>query len=275
MIAVLLTLLVAVPLVATLLTYTLFCYEEANRTKAPLSRYLGLAARTALGSFVSEMLILILHPMGLWPGLWRKPTRGQGLVVMVHGLFHNPGAWSLARRRLHALGLGTACFSYSSWNTDWDSTVANLKNYLDELARTHPDQDIHLLGHSMGGLLLCAALPQVADAGHMRSLVTLGTPYGGSKLAPFALNSLGRFLRPERDTMARATAQPIPAHVRCLALRSPADNMVLPNTALLCPLPGWTERETGPVSHVAMLHNKDVFQEVAGWIKAETEARPS
>jgi pimeloyl-ACP methyl ester carboxylesterase len=266
MITVLLSLLVAFPLVATLLTYTLFCYEEANRTQAPLSRVLPLAARAALGGFVSETLILLLHPVGLRPGLWREPTRGQGLVVMVHGLFHNPGAWILARRRLHALGLGTACFSYPSWNTDWDSTVTNLKNYLDEVIRSHPDQDIHLLGHSMGGLLLCAALPRVANAGPVRSLVTLGTPYGGSKLAPFALNSLGRHLRPEQDTMARATAQPIPTHVRCLALRSPADNMVLPNTALHSPLPGCTQRETGPVSHVAMLHSKEVFQEVAGWI---------
>jgi triacylglycerol esterase/lipase EstA (alpha/beta hydrolase family) len=266
MIAVLLTLLVASTLIVTLLTYTLFCYEEANRTKAPLSRYLSLAARTALGSFASETLILLLHPMGLWPGLWRNPTRGQGLVVMVHGLFHNPSAWILARHRLQAQGLATACFSYPCWNTDWDTTVLNLKNYLDELVRSHPGQNIHLLGHSMGGLLLCAALPQVEDARSVRSLITLGTPYGGSKLAPFALGSLGRFLRPEQDTMARATAQPIPAHVRCLALRSPADNMVLPNTALLCPLPGWTERETGPVSHVAMLHSKKVFQEVADWI---------
>lgn len=275
MIALLVTLLISFTLIVTLLTYTLFCYEEANRTQAPLTRFLSLALRTALGSFFSEMLILVLHPVGLWPGLWRKPTQGQGLVVMVHGLFHNPGAWIMARRRLHALGLGTAFFSYPSWNTDWDSTVANLKNYLDEVIQSHPDQDIHLLGHSMGGLLLCAALPQVANADPVRSLVTLGTPFGGSKLAPFALNSLGRYLRPEMDTMARATAHSIPAHVRCLALRSPADNMVLPNTALLCPLPGCTQRETGPVSHVAMLHNKDVFQEVAGWIKAETEARPS
>lgn len=248
-----------------LLTYTLYCYEEANQSGRPLAPFLAMAGRTALRSAASELLIVALHPLGLWPGLWAKPTGGRPLVVLVHGLFHNPGAWFLFRRRLHARGFATACFGYASWGAEWDATVAELKEYLKKLPGE--EREIHLVGHSLGGLLLRSALADMRDP-RIRTLVTLGTPFWGSKLSPFALSSLGRHLGFRGETVTRVAGLPTPDHVRCLALRSPADNMVLPNSALRCGLPGWEERETRPVSHVAMLHAKEVFEEAVDWISA-------
>jgi pimeloyl-ACP methyl ester carboxylesterase len=252
--------------IVTLLTYTLYCYEETNRAGRPLAPFLALAARTALRSVLSEMAIVALHPLGMWPGLWSRPTAGGPLVVLVHGLFHNQGAWILFRHRLHAQGYGTACFRYSSWGAGWDETVASLGAYLTGILEENPDREVHLVGHSLGGLLLRCALAEVPDR-RIRSLVTLGTPFGGSKLSPFALNSLGRHLGYEAETVTRVAAMPTPGHVRCLALHSPADNMVLPNSALRCGLDGWEERQTRPVSHVAMLHARHVFDEALGWLR--------
>lgn len=270
MIALLLTIVVGFTLLLTLLTYTLYCYEECNRTGRPLSRILPLAARTSLRSIVSEMLIIVLHPTGLWPGLWSRPTRGKDLVVLVHGLFHNPSAWVLFRRRLQAHGHATACFGYASWGADWDEIVGKLRSYLHDLLRTDPEREVHLVGHSLGGLLLCAALDGMEDAWRIRSLVTLGAPFRGSKLSPFALSSLGRYLGYDGEAADRLAAVRLPEHVRRLALRSPADNMVLPNSALRCPLPGWEERECPPVSHVAMLHSASVSREVQDWIDSKS-----
>ena len=265
MIAALLLTLVAFVGIITLLTYTLYCYEETNQSGRPLGPYLAMAARTALRSLASELAIVALHPMGLWPRLWSSPTPGRPLVILVHGLFHNPGAWALFRRRLQARGFSTACFGYSSWGTDWESTVENLKRYLRETLPADPQQDVHLVGHSMGGLLLRCALADL-DEPRIRTLVTIGTPFGGSKLSPFALSSLGRYLGHQGETVGRVAALPTPGGVRCLALRSPADNMVLPNSALRCGLAGWEEKETRPVSHVAMLHAGEVFEEAAAWM---------
>jgi len=252
----------------TLLSYTLFCYEETNQTGRPLAPFLALTARTVPRSLAGELLVIVLHPLGLWPGLWTKPSSEGPVVFMVHGLFHNQGAWILFRRRLRARGFATACHGYASWNADWDTTVENLKKHLRSTLDEHPGRDIHLVGHSMGGLLLRAALADMPDP-RIRTLSTLGTPFGGSKLWPFALSSLGRYLVHGGETVRKIAALPTPGHVRALALRSPADNMVLPNSALRCGLPGWEERETAPVSHVAMLHSRNVFEEVAAWIERE------
>ena len=248
----------------TILSYTLYCYEETNQSGRPLAPFLALAARTALRSAASEMAIVALHPLGLWPGLWSRPTAGRPLVVLVHGLFHNQGAWVLFRSRLHAEGFGTACFRYASWGAQWEETVDSLREYLSQILQE--DREVHLVGHSMGGLLLRCALADLPDP-RIRSLVTLGTPYGGSKLSPFALGSLGRNLGYMGDTVTKVAALPTPEHVRCLALHSPADNMVLPNSALRCGLKGWEERRTRPVSHVAMLHARDVFEEALEWMR--------
>jgi len=129
---------------------------------------------------------------------------------------------------------------------------------------------VHLVGHSMGGLLLWSALAELEDKDSCRikSLVTMGTPFAGSKLSPFGLSSLGRYLGYEGETVRRVSGLPLPAHVQRLALYSPTDNMVLPNAALRCKAPGWHELETTPVSHVAMLHSRKVFREGQRWISA-------
>ena len=267
MIIFLLSLLLTVTIVLSLLTYTLFCYEESNESGKPLPGFLSLAARTFLRSVASEFTILLLHPLGLYPGLWKEPAPGRDLVVLAHGLFHNQSAWVLFRRWLHGRGFSTACLAYPSWGVQWDEAVAAMRADLKSLLDRYPDRDVHLVGHSMGGLLLWAALARLEDTGRVKSLVTMGTPFAGSKLSPFALSSLGRHLSYQGETVRQVTGLPLPAHVRRLAIHSPADNMVLPNSALRCAAPGWTESQTGPVSHVAMLHSRETFQKVMDWIE--------
>lgn len=269
MITFLLTAFLTLTLLLALLTYTLYCYEECNQTGKPLGPFLALAGKTALRSIASEIVILLLHPVGLWPRLWKEPTDGRDLVVLVHGLFHNQSAWVLFRRWLQARGFATVCVSYASWGAEWDETVAALREELASLLAAHPEREVHLVGHSMGGLLLWSALAQLEDASRIKSFVTMGTPFAGSKLSPFALTSLGRYLDYQGETVRAVTQQPLPSHVRRLALHSPADNMVLPNVALRCTAPGWQEVTTRPVSHVAMLHSREVFREVWSWISAE------
>ena len=51
-----------------------------------------------------------------------------------------------------------------------------------------------------------------------------------------------------------------------MAIEIPTLPEHMPNDALRCGLPGCEERETAPVSHVAMIHSRSVFEEVLGWI---------
>ncbi len=270
MTAVLLILVGGLPVLTTLLTYTLFCYEEANRTGQPLAIFLKLACRAAFRSTLSETLIFVLHPVGLWPGLWRRPRPGTSpLVILVHGLFHNPSAWILFRRWFHARGVATSCVGYPSWGgRDLEQVIADVRDHVDRLRRENPGRDIHLVGHSLGGLVLRAAVADLAPNPSIKSLTTLGTPFLGSKLAPFALHSLGRFIWHDSPSVREVAARPFPTNIQGQALWSRADNMVLPNSALWCEVPGWKNQETASISHIAMLHSREVFEDVMKVMRA-------
>ncbi|NCD24219.1 MAG: alpha/beta fold hydrolase [Deltaproteobacteria bacterium] len=259
-----------IPALATLLTYTLFCYEEANRTGQDLGYFLKLGSLAAIRSALSEALVLALHPLGLWPGLWRDAQPGTApVVVMVHGLFHNPSAWILFRRWFHARGFATACIGYSSWGAaDLDQTIANVRQRVERIRQEHPGREIHLLGHSLGGLLLRAAVAELSCCPEIKTLTTLGAPFQGSKLAPFAMHSLGRFIWHESPTIRHLAALPFPKSIQGLALWSRADNMVLPTSALRCPIPGWKNQKTADISHIAMLHSREIFEETLRTIQA-------
>ena len=262
-----LTLIFGVSVLGTLISSALFCYEESTRTGKPAMPLLNLCLRAAPLGILSQAAMFCLYPLGLWPGLWSRPTSGKDLVVMVHGLFHNAGAWALFRHRLHSKGYATACFSYSSWGTELEEVVRNLQEYLRDLAARNPGRNIHLVGHSLGGLLLRAALGSMETPENVRSVVTLGAPFGGSKLSPFAFQSLGRYLQYDGETVRRLAALPHPGHVRALALYSPVDGQVLPGDALHCSAPGWVEKETAPVSHVSMLYAESVFEDAKRWMR--------
>lgn len=268
MITLILVFLISVPLVVNLLTYTLYCYEESNQNNEPIGQLLVAVLRTVANSFIYECIILALHPLGLWPSLWSKPRPGRPIVVLVHGLFHNQSGWLLFQHWFHAQGYTVACFGYPSWRTDLKTVETNLQNFLKQILTDHPDQPVHLVGHSLGGLLLRGSLSNISGGQQIKTLTTLGTPYQGSKLAPFALNSLGRYLKFQGETIQEIASRPFPRHVRLLAIKVPVDNMVLPQTALNCNLTDYTEHITRPISHIGMLYSKQIFSSVLSWIQS-------
>lgn len=271
MITLLLIFIFGLPLLNTLLAYTLYCYEQTNAQQLSLGQVLPAVLRTALINYLGECLILFLYPLGFWPRLWTKP-QGQGpIVILVHGLFHNPSAWIFFQRWFKKQGYPVACFAYPSWKTNWSSTEDKLVIFLQQILKDHPQQDVHLVGHSLGGLLLRAALGRLEYAPQIRSLSTLGTPYQGSKLAPFALNSLGRYLYYQGTKIQELNARPFPHQIPVLAFKAPVDNMVLPNSALQCPLAHSTTQETGYRSHLTMVYDPQIFKAMLAFIRSQSQ----
>jgi len=250
-----------------LITAALFWYETATGEHRECLRRLSenrpgwWLARSFFSGCVSMTLVAFTYPLGWLHGLWRETHESAGarpLVVLVHGLYHNPSAWIRFRRKLRRRGFDqfTAC-RYSSWNTEFDQAAAACRRQLTGLLVGRPRARLVLIGHSMGGLVLCELLRDPELAARVDALVTLGTPFQGSRLAALALGRLGRSLIPDGPVPAALHQdRPAPALPKArLALVSPTDNMVLPNAACLPAEPGWTVDYTAPVSHVSLLYH--------------------
>jgi triacylglycerol lipase len=65
----------------------------------------------------------------------------------------------------------------------------------DQILRAFPDQPVHLIGHSMGGLDARRLLAEPSWSSRILSLTTIGTPHLGSTLADFAKLKFGRIWR--------------------------------------------------------------------------------
>jgi pimeloyl-ACP methyl ester carboxylesterase len=125
--------------------------------------------------------------------------REPGLVILVHGLWHTGLELFLMRRRLQANGsLRALFFSYPTIV----GTMSNHVRRLLDCARAHKAEQLHFVGHSLGGLVVLRALEITDDLPPGRA-VLLGSPLQGSRTAqslarlPFGRALLGGALTQE------------------------------------------------------------------------------
>lgn len=104
------------------------------------------------------------------------------LVVLVHGLDCDRGNWSALTRLLTEEGFQVACFTYPSDQPIADS-AAFFGRHLSALHQQAPDMPIHVLAHSMGGLVARAYIEGDTYAGGVKDFIMIGTPNRGSKWA--------------------------------------------------------------------------------------------
>jgi triacylglycerol lipase len=123
-------------------------------------------------------------------------------IVLVHGLFGFDrlcvGRWVVADyfrgipELLQAAGNRVAVARLSPTRGIADRAL-QLKEFLD---RTAPEEPVHLIAHSMGGLDARYLISRLGMALRVLSLTTLGTPHRGTTFADWGIHRLKRFLGP-------------------------------------------------------------------------------
>jgi pimeloyl-ACP methyl ester carboxylesterase len=96
-------------------------------------------------------------------------------VILVHGLWMRSLAMAALGRRLRAAGFEVETFDYPSVFGGPGPAMTRLRRRFE----TRPDETIHAVGHSLGGLVLLETLRDLGAAPHGR-VVCLGSPLKGS-----------------------------------------------------------------------------------------------
>lgn len=274
------------------LTGALAWLENRRSGDARLQRVL-LGGRVASGlgrAFLNSVwtlgLTALALPFGLLPfGPFAARRRaapaiplagGLPAVILVHGLYHNPAAWFVLRRRLVRAGFtDVRCYGYASFGREFADIAAGLATLLVEAARSAPGCSVVLVGHSLGGLVIRAACAdaRVASGANCRvaGVVTLGTPHRGSTLAGvLGLGRLARGLAPDGHVISQVRALPL-CPAPGLSLYTPTDGMVLPLSGALLDererANGWTERALPAMSHVGLLYSTSAARETLAFLK--------
>jgi pimeloyl-ACP methyl ester carboxylesterase len=95
-------------------------------------------------------------------------------VILIHGLWMRGIVLLPHQRWLRAEGFAVRRFSYPSWRGGLADNVHLLSSFVNET----PGGVIHIVAHSLGGLVALKMLSHEADA-RIRRVVLLGTPYAG------------------------------------------------------------------------------------------------
>ncbi|MEW5543105.1 lipase family alpha/beta hydrolase [Streptomyces cyaneofuscatus] len=178
-----------------------------------LPRLPGPRLSTALlGANVLELVVLTGHlaayPFGLTPerapqerrtperpvpGLPTGPPTLPGSpaaerpVVLLHGFIDNRSVFVLLRRALARHGRRhLASLNYSPLTRDLRTAAELLGRHVEEICARTGQREVDIVGHSLGGLIARYYVQRLGGDHRVRTLVTLGTPHGGTAVAPGA-----------------------------------------------------------------------------------------
>ena len=135
---------------------------------------------------------------------------------------------------------------------------------------------IHVVGHSLGGLVARYYVQRLGGDARVHTLVTLGTPHSGTVPAYFLPLRLGRQLRPGSDLMTELAGPAPGCRTRFLAFWSDLDQMMMPKSAAMLRHPDLTARNirVRGVGHLSFAIDRRVVHEIGVELaQLDTEGR--
>nr|WP_221203986.1 alpha/beta fold hydrolase [Modestobacter versicolor] len=187
-------------------------------------------------------------------------------VVLVHGLVDNRSIFTVMRRALRRRGFAQVCtWNYSPFQRDVQSAAEALGRHVERVCRETGHDRVHVVGHSLGGLVARYLVQRLGGDERVESLVTLGTPHAGSRWAHVLPTPLVRQLRPG-SALIRELAEPAPTcRTTITAVYSDLDQMVVPSSAGRCDHPDLQARNVlvRGVGHMSLPIHRGVVDEVA------------
>jgi pimeloyl-ACP methyl ester carboxylesterase len=176
-------------------------------------------------------------------------------ILLVHGMVDNRSIFTLLRLGLRRRGFGrVTSMNYSPFTGDVRVAAARLAEEVEALVAETGYERIHVVGHSMGGLIARYYVTRLGGDERVHTLVTLGTPHQGTYTAYGWSSQLTRQLRPDSGLM-RELAQPVPScRTRFVAYWSDLDQMIFPqrNAALDHPDLAVTNVDLHGVGHMSL-----------------------
>ncbi|MFB6810194.1 esterase/lipase family protein [Streptomyces sp. NPDC056387] len=190
----------------------------------------------ALRAGVLEVVVLgghlLLYPTGM---LQEKPAAtgakhpGRTPALLLHGFTDNRSVFVLLRRTLAAGGRQVEAYNYSPFTRDLRATARHLARRVEELCERTGQERVDLVGHSLGGLVGRYYVQRLGGDARVRTLVTLGTPHSGTRVAPFMdAHPLIRQIRPDSQVLAELRAPAPGCRTRCVAFWSEFDELMDP-----------------------------------------------
>ncbi|MFH8989009.1 esterase/lipase family protein [Streptomyces sp. NPDC017940] len=165
---------------------------------------------------------LLLYPSGITqerravppppsPDAPRLPAQDKPPVLLLHGFIDNRSVFVLLRRSLAQHGRQhLVSLNHSPLTCDIRGAAELLGRHVEEICERTGHSRVDIVGHSLGGLIARYYAQRLGGDARVRTLVTLGTPHGGTRAVPLAdAHPIVRQMRPGSDVV-RELREPAP-----------------------------------------------------------------
>ncbi|MFJ6431337.1 esterase/lipase family protein [Streptomyces sp. NPDC091416] len=233
----------------------------------------GAATGTAAGTAGQSVPAPASAPAGTTALPTGHPDRPP--VVLLHGFIDNRSVFVLLRRSLARHGWHhLESLNYSPLTCDISTAAELLGRHIEEICARTGHREVDIVGHSLGGLIARYYVQRLGGDRRVRTLVTLGTPHGGTAVAPLA--GAHPIVRQMRSGSAPIEELRLPApgcRTRFVSFWSELDQVIVPVEAACVDHPDLDAvnvRVSG-VGHLAL----PVHPAVAAGIRQALDARSS
>lgn len=208
-----------------------------------------------------EAAITLGHPAG--DGSRDTP------VLLVHGFGHNRSAWFVLDRQLRSAGFSSVhTFNYNAFRNDVPGIAAQLQERVRLLRAVTGASKVHLVGHSLGGVVIRWFVQELGGADVVETAVTVASPHQGTRaahLAQLAGRRTAKQLLPGSPVIAQLNSKPLPGSVRWVAFYSNLDLLVSGTSAKLDGAANLLAKDHG---HVSILLSQKVARSIVHQLEA-------
>ncbi|MFH9421196.1 lipase family alpha/beta hydrolase [Streptomyces sp. NPDC017529] len=232
---------------------------------------IGTAGGTAIGTVTPAAA-----------GRTTSPTtqgRGHPPVLLVHGLSGNRSVFVALRRSLLRHGWRhVEALNYSPLTCDLRKAAGLLGDHVEQFCGRTGHSRVDLVGHSLGGLVARYYVQRLGGDLRVRTLVTLGTPHGGTRLASLAsVHPLVRQLGPHSDVIVELERPAPNCRTHFVCFWSDLDELMIPSKTACIDHQDLITRSVrvSGLGHLTLAVNGTVAAGIREVLSAEEEAEGS
>lgn len=155
-------------------------------------------------------------------------------VLVVHGFASSERVWSPVRSALADAGFThLVALRYDTLRSDVVAVAETLVEEADRVMTASGVPAVHLVGHSLGGLVVRYAAQWLGLGAAARTVVTIATPHSGTWLARWGPGACARQMRPGSRFLTDLGGSRLPSSTRWVAYYSDGDLVVPGRSGML------------------------------------------
>lgn len=135
---------------------------------------------------LSLALLVVTYPLRLVHDLLplRAPAHGETPILLVHGWGANSASFLFVQLWLKLRGYRNVhAVSYTPPVIDARKLAVQVARHIERARKAAGTEKVHVIAHSMGGLLTRYAIRHLGCEAKVDKVITLGSPHQGTKLA--------------------------------------------------------------------------------------------